>query len=693
MCGIAGVLGDPRHGPVPFETLRRMAAALRHRGPDGYGLYRDDRVGLAHTRLSILDLTGGAQPVHNEDRTVWVVFNGEIFNHEPLRDELAARGHRFESRSDTEVIVHAFEEWGASAWERFNGQFAFALWDDREHRLWLVRDRLGILPLFWMRHGDAIVFASEAKALFAGSGACVRFDPDGIDRVFSLWAAPAPATVFAGVRSVAPGTTISFDDDRRETSQTWWQPDIREPSDAPVRSLDDAADQLEELLSRAIRLRLAADVPVGAYLSGGLDSSVIADLARAADVGTLKTFSVRFDDPAFDETAEQRRMAELLGTEHHEIVCGDGEIRRGLPDVVWHCETPLLRTGPVPLHLLSGLVRTSGMKVVLTGEGADELFAGYSIFKEDKVRRFLARNPGSPARARLLSRIHPEVSTADRRASAMWMEFFRRGLSETGRPFYSHSLRWENTRWTAGFLSREVRREGAAAAAETDVERLLPAGWKSWSPLARAQVIEMATFLSPYLLASQGDRVAMGNGVEVRYPFLDPDVVEFASSLPDGMKLRGLRDKVALRRLASRRLPADVWDRPKKPYRAPATRAFFGAGPDDYVSELLSAGKIEEHGLVDPVAARRLIDKARRSGGVMGGEREEMALLGMLTLQILAEEFRNRFSERIESLRRRLDGAEPDVLVDRSVAAGSRPPAAGNQRTRQVAASLPKGNP
>jgi asparagine synthase (glutamine-hydrolysing) len=679
---------------VQFEALRRMAAALRHRGPDGHGLYRDDRVGLAHTRLSILDLTGGAQPVHNEDRTVWVVFNGEIFNHEPLRAELTARGHRFESRCDTEVIVHAFEEWGTSAWERFNGQFAFALWDDREHRLWLVRDRLGILPLFWMRHGDGIVFASEAKALYAGSGASPRFDPAGIDRVFSLWAAPAPGTVFAGVRSVPPGTAISFDDGRRESSETWWQPDIRETADAPVRSLDDAADRLEELLSRAIRTRLRADVPVGAYLSGGLDSSVIADLARTAEIGTLKTFSVRFEDPAFDETEAQRRMAALLGTEHHEIVCGDGEIRRGLPAVVWHSETPLLRTGPVPLHLLSGLVRDCGMKVVLTGEGADELLAGYSIFKEDKVRRFLARSPGSAARARLLSRIHPEVSTADRRASAMWMEFFRRGLSETARPFYSHSLRWENTRWAAGFLSEDVRRGAAADATESVVEALLPAGWRSWSPLARAQGIEMATFLSPYLLSSQGDRVAMGNGVEVRYPFLDPDVVAFCTALPDGMKLRGLRDKVALRRLASRRLPADVWDRPKQPYRAPATRAFFGKGPgDDYVSDLLSAPKIEEHGLVDPAASRRLVDKARRSGGVMGGEREEMALLGMLTLQILAEEFRNRFSERIETLRRRLDGAEPDVLVDRSGAAGERTSApAGSPRTRPVAASLPKGN-
>jgi asparagine synthase (glutamine-hydrolysing) len=220
----------------------------------------------------------------------------------------------------------------------------------------------------------------------------------------------------------------------------------------------------------------------------------------------------------------------------------------------------------------------------------------------------------------------------------------------------------------------------------------MPAGWKSWSPLARAQAIEMATFLSPYLLSSQGDRVAMGNGVEVRYPFLDPDVVEFCAALPDGMKLRGLRDKVVLRKLASRRLPADVWRRPKQPYRAPATTAFFGPGSDDYVRDLLSVASIEEHGLIDPVAARRLVDKAERTAGRMGGEREEMALLGMLTLQLLADQYRNRFAGRVEELRRRLDESEPDVFEDRCSASGERRPAAtGAPTPGSIATPLPKG--
>ncbi len=409
MCGLAGVLSEQRHGVVSFEVLRRMAAMLRHRGPDGYGLYRDDRIGLAHTRLSIVDLAGGAQPIHNEDRTVWVVFNGEIFNHVELRRELEARGHRFYTRSDTEVIVHGFEEWGAAAWEHFNGQFAFALWDDRERRLWLVRDPLGILPLHYARVDGRVVFASEAKALFATGYVPVRFDPHGIGEVFSLWSAPAPNTVFEGVQTVSPGTAVSFGERLHATTTAYWRPRIEESDGAPRRSLDAVADDLEQQLSRAVQLRLRADVPVGAYLSGGLDSSVIAHLALAAKIGTLQTFSVRFENPAFDETPEQRRMAALLGTEHHEILCGDSDIRAALPEVVWQAETPLLRTAPVPLFLLSGLVRECGMKVVLTGEGADELLAGYSIFKEDKIRRFWARSPDSTARPALLARLHPEV--------------------------------------------------------------------------------------------------------------------------------------------------------------------------------------------------------------------------------------------------------------------------------------------
>jgi asparagine synthase (glutamine-hydrolysing) len=333
------------------------------------------------------------------------------------------------------------------------------------------------------------------------------------------------------------------------------------------------------------------------------------------------------------------------------------------------------------------------MKVVLTGEGADEMLAGYSIFKEDRIRRFWAKRPDSKMRPALLARVHPYVGDAGRR-TGMWSEFYRRGLTETDHPFYSHRIRWENTAWSARFLAPDLRAGLRDPGAEAGVEHVLPPGWRGWRPLARAQAIETATFLSTYLLSSQGDRVAMGHGVEVRYPFLDPEVVDLCESLPDALKLRGLRDKVALRALAARHLPEDVWSRPKHPYRAPTTTALFGSdGGDGYVREMLSPERLAATGLVDAEAARPLVEKAVRSGGRMSGEREEMALLGVLTLQVLDDRFRGGLSREVERLAERLAGAAPDVLVDRAPAAPRAPAPVSAAHRSAPAAARPAVDP
>ncbi len=684
MCGIAGIMTAAADPPVELDQLRSMLAAIAHRGPDGHGLFRDERVGLGHARLSIVDLAGGFQPLTGEDRTVWLSFNGEIFNHVELRRDLTALGHRFATGTDSEVIVHAYEQYGERAWSMLNGQFAFALWDRRARRLWLVRDRVGILPLHWARAGGRVVFASEAKALFAGGLVDPALDPGGLAQVFTRWSAMAPTTVFAGVHAVRPGSALRFDAaDMSVIEQRWWQPDMAIDPRAATLSPEAAADELGDRLADAVRLRLRADVPVGAYLSGGLDSSVIGSLVRRVDASPLETFAVRFRDPAFDETAEQRRMAGLLATDHHEIVCGPDEIAGALADVVWHCEAPLLRTAPVPLYLLSGLVRDAGMKVVLTGEGADELLAGYSIFKEDRVRRFWARRPGSSMRPALFARLHPEVQAGGARSTDMWARFFGRDLTATDLPFYAHLVRWNNTAWTSRMLHPDLRAATGAGGAGGDrgapgvpgepgddatLLGEMPPGWASWDPLARAQWVEVATFLSPYLLAYQGDRVAMAHGVEVRYPFLDPDVVDFCAGLPPDHKLVGLHDKVALRRLASRTLPPEIWRRPKQPYRAPMTTALFGPAEPDYVSDLLSDASIDRLGLLEPRAARLLRDRARSRGGALPGEREEMALVGALTLQALGQAYLVEGAERASAARARFDaGPPPHVLVDLTV--------------------------
>jgi asparagine synthase (glutamine-hydrolysing) len=646
MCGLAGVLAGPRAQAPDADELRRMIAMLGHRGPDGYGLLRDGPLGLAHSRLSIVGLEGGFQPLANEDGTIWVSFNGEIFNHIELRRELVGRGHRFATATDTEVIVHAFEEWGPAAWTRFNGQFAFALWDGPARRLWLVRDRLGILPLHYALAGGSLVFASEVKALLAGGRLATRFDAGALARVFAHWTVAPYGSVFAGVQAVPPGTALAIDTDLKIEETRYWRPDFTVDPVLARLSLDEAAERLAERLETAVRLRLRADVPVGVYISGGLDSSVIAALARRCNPGNIHSFGIRFADPAFDETGPQRLVAAHLGTRHHEIVCGPQDIQAALPDVVWHCETPLLRTAPAPLFLLSRLVHDSGIRVVLSGEGADEWLAGYDIFKEDRIRRFWARQPDSAARPQLLERIHAHAALAGAKDNRLWQQFFRRGLADTGDDFHSHRIRWDNTAWALRLLSPDVRAAADLPAAEAAIAAFLPSGWRQWDDLSRAQMLEIDTFMSPYLLSSQGDRVAMAHGVEVRYPFLDPEVDSLCAALPGRLRMLGLRDKLALRRLAAPLLPAEIGQRPKRPYRAPTTSALFGTGAPDYVRELMSPEALGRSGLIDASAATRLVARAHERQGQMGGEREEMALVGLLTLQILHHAFVDDFPAR-----------------------------------------------
>ncbi|MBP2314937.1 asparagine synthase (glutamine-hydrolyzing) [Azospirillum soli] len=664
MCGVAGVLAGPRAEAPDLDELKRMIAMIGHRGPDGYGFYRDDRIGLAHARLSIVGLAGGFQPIHNEERTLWISFNGEIFNHVELRRDLEARGHRFYTQTDTEIIVHAFEEYGTATWAKLNGQFAIALWDAAKRELWLVRDRLGILPLFYARGGDHLAFASEVKALFGGGRIEPRFDAARLAQVFTHWSVTPHGSVFAGVHSVPPATAIRIDADLRLHEDRYWQPDMAGDPVLANISLDEAADRLEEKLLDAIRLRLRADVPVGVYISGGLDSSVIAALATKLDTTRMHSFGVRFADQAFDETPQQRLVAGHVGTEHHDILCGARDIQDALPDVIWHGEAPLVRTAPAPLFLLSRLVRDSGIRVVLSGEGADEWLAGYDIFKEDKVRRFWARQPNSMARPKLLARIHPFAAVNGQKDSPLWQAFWKRGMMETDDPFYAHRTRWTNTAWTQRLLAPDVRATANAEVFEAAVAAHLPAGWSRWSPLARTQWTEIAAFMSPYLLTSQGDRVAMANSIEVRYPFLDPEVDDLCSALPDRVKMLGLRDKLALRRLAARLLPEEIFHRPKRPYRAPMTTALFGAEAPAYVRDLLSEEALNRYGLVDAGAVGALAAKAHRSEGRMAGEREEMALVGVLTLQMLARNTLDELPSRAQAARVTLGSAPIHILED-----------------------------
>ncbi len=633
MCGIAGMLALRDAAAIDRGTLMSMITALRHRGPDGFGVLVGDGIGLAHARLSIIDLTTGDQPMGNEDGTIQTVFNGEIFNYVELRAELERCGHRFRTTSDTETIVHAYEEYGGECVSRLNGQFAIALWDGPRRRLVLARDRTGIRPLFFTEDRGRLVFASEIKALGPALGAPLALDPDGLAQVFTFWSTIGMQTVFRGVFSLPAGHYLVATRAGWQTARYWqWRP--AEP--ARVRSLEEAADQLRALLVDAVRLQLRADVPVGAYLSGGLDSSAIVSLAKSFTTTPMRTFSIAFEDDEYDESEHQQTMVRYLGTEHSTIRCRRRDIGEQFPAVVYHAETPILRTAPVPLMLLSELVRSMGYKVVLTGEGADEVFAGYDIFKEAKIRRFWARQPKSRFRGLLLRRLYPYLRTSPVSSRAFAESFFGLGLDAADAPFFAHEPRWSTTRRILNLLSPEWREQVTRADPVAGLRRLLPDDFAGWAPLARDQYVEAQTLLTGYLLASQGDRMAMANSVEGRFPFLDHRVIEFANALPPKFKLRGLTEKAVLRRSLVGLLPQEVIGRTKQPYRAPDSQSFFfDGGPLEFVAELLSPASLKRVGIFEPAAVARLVGKCQ-SGRVVGFA-DNMAFVGVLSTMLLDE--------------------------------------------------------
>ncbi len=642
MCGIAGFLGPPDAPAAMQATLERMIHTLHHRGPDGYGFHVDGGAGLAHARLAVIDLPTGAQPIANERGNVWTVFNGEIFNYRGLRAQLQRRGHRFATQSDTEVIVHLYEEHGDRFVEHLNGQFAIALWDGERQRLLLARDRCGVRPLYHVRAGGRLWFASEIKALLAVRPELARLDPHSLAQAFTFWGPIEPGSVFAGIASLPPGHLLAIERDGRETLHRYWDWSFPAPG-TPRRwaTPEQAAGELRELLTDAVRLRLQADVPLGAYLSGGLDSSAVVALMRAAGATATRTFSIAFDEAEFDESAQQQAMVRHLGCEHTTLRCTRRDIGAAFPRFVRHAEAPVLRTAGVPLMLLAQQVRASGYTVVLTGEGADEVFGGYDLFKEAKVRRFWARQPGSRFRPLLLGRLYGYLENSPVQHAALAQSFFGRGMEHLDRPIFAHVPRWTSSRHALRFLAPELR----AGLDDWDplawYEQRLPPAIAHWSPLARDQYVEAKTLLAAYLLPSQGDRPAMAHSIEGRFPFLDHRVIEFANALPAHWKIRGMTEKDVLRRALAGLLPEDIRTRTKQPYRAPDQSSFFVDGePLDYVAELLGAERIRAAGWFDAAAVGRLFDKCRHGRAI--GFADNQAFVGILSTMLVDEFFLRR---------------------------------------------------
>jgi len=663
MCGIAGIFNIDRNTPVVFSQLKKMVSAIYHRGPDECGFLIDGPFGMGMSRLSIIDIASGSQPVHNEDKSIWVVFNGEIYNYIELRKNLLEpKGHQFYTNSDTEAIVHLYEEFGPRFVEHLNGQFAISIWDCKKKRIVLARDRVGIRPLFYVRKNGSLYFSSEIKSIFAEGTITPRINSEGLAEVFTYWVNLPPQSTFEDVKELPPGH-LMICSEKQTVIEKYWSQEFTENNDFDRRPISEVAEDLREHINDAIKLRLRADVPVAAYLSGGIDSSVISSQVKRHHNNKLITFSVAFKDAAYDERQYQNEMVRHIGTNHFMKEVTAQDIAEQFIDVVWLAEKPMIRTAPAPLLSLSRMVRDKNIKVVLTGEGADEMFGGYNIFRENKVRRFWAKNPDSRWRPLLLGRLYPYILKSENAVNPFWQAFFKNHLTEVDSPLYSHLIRWDNTSKVKRLMNPKLRQlfnddqtySKALNYIEPDVEK--------WHPLNQAQYLETNLFMGGYLLSSQGDRMMMGNSVEGRFPFLDHRIIEFSSRIPPEYKIRGLNEKYILKESFKHILPPSITQRPKQPYRAPIAETFLSHDAPELIREVLTEDRLSQYGYFNPKSVGQLTRKMKAAGANTGAK-DDMALASVVSLQLLHYHFVEHFREH------RFKLAEKQTYVDLNKVSG-----------------------
>lgn len=600
MCGIVGQFHFDHAAHVRCAEIHGMLAPLRHRGPDGEGITTHGNVGLGHCRLSIIDVAGGAQPLGNEDGTVQVVFNGEIYNFPELRRGLLARGHVFRTRSDTEVIVHLYEEHGPDCVHHLDGMFAFALWDSVRQRLLLARDRVGIKPLYYARTSDRLCFASELKSILTVPGVPRDPDPAALQRFLALHYVAGDATLFRAIRKLPPGHLL-LATAGGVTLRPYW--DLTYTRARHDRPFDAVVGELQELLARTVRAHLLADVPVGVLLSGGLDSSAILSLAASAAGRPLHTYTVGFDGPGVvDERPYAREVAARFGARHHELSFTAEDFWRFLPAYGWHMEEPVCEPPAVALYYLTRRARQD-VKVLLSGEGGDEAFAGYPNYRHQlRLARLAA----------LLGPLSRPVGTAVAFAGDMLgHDRARRYGSALGRPLADHyfSRTASPASWFNRLRSQLLVPGGPAPAAPLAG---LPVPAPEWSLLDRMLYIDTKTWLPDDLLV-KADKMTMANSLELRVPLLDHHVLEFAASLPAHFKIQGRETKRVLKAACARLLPPAIVHRRKAGFPVPYDAWLRGPLAGRVRDTLLSARSLGR-GYFQPRAIERLLQAHARGG-------------------------------------------------------------------------------
>jgi asparagine synthase (glutamine-hydrolysing) len=607
MCGICGKLNFEKNAGVEPALIRAMMNAIWHRGPDDEGLYSVSEVGLGFRRLSIIDLNSGHQPLSNEDGTVWIVFNGEIYNYRELRTLLLSKGHVFKTQTDTEVIVHLYEEFGPRCLEKLRGMFAFAIWDENEKTLFLARDRVGIKPLYYYMSDDSLVFASEIKAILVDPAVRREVAPEVIDRFLTFLYLPGEQTLLKGISKLAPGHYLLVKDGRAEIRQYW---DLRfsKPSSGP--SFQDASDQLESLLAEAVQLHMIADVPVGVLLSGGVDSTAVLSYAAESTQKEINTFTVGFSDPGVvDERPYAKLAAEAFGSRHHDITISAADFAAFMPQYIWHMEEPVCEPPAIALYYVSKLAK-SYVKVLLSGEGGDEAFAGYSNYRNllwlERVKQALSPLNGAASWGLSFANSYLQSPRVAKYLPLMTARFPDYYFSRTSNP-YRYSGNGLGKLYSTDF-AQSIDREHSL-----EPVRRLQAHVQGQDTLDAMLYIDTKTWLPDDLLI-KADKMTMANSVELRVPLLDHKILEFAASLPSSFKVHGLTTKYLAKEALGKRVPKSILDRPKAGFPVPY-ESWLRNEMRDWVHGVLLDRTTTNRGYFATSAVRELLARNQVRGG------------------------------------------------------------------------------
>lgn len=631
MCGIVGFFNSDINPNARVDVLKDMMTRIVHRGPDEAGYFIDDQVAMGTVRLSIIDILKGSQPMSCENRRFWLSYNGEIYNYIELRDQLVALGYCFSTSSDTEVVLHAWRAWGKECLSRFNGAFAFAIYDRHERQLFLARDRFGKRPLFYSLYRGGLLFGSEMKAFLDVPDFHFQWDVAQVKSILAQWTPLPDQTGFKDIEQLPMGCVLSIvvgnHGKLNKDIETYSSLNFTSGVNNWLGDKRSALDAIRSGLKKSVELRMRSDVDVGVYLSGGLDSSIITDLCSNMTARQIHTFSVEFADQEFDESNNQKLVSDRLGTHHTALQIVGGDIVGHFPSAVYHAEVPVFRTAFVPMFLLSKTVKNRGIKVILSGEGADETFLGYNLFKDTLLRRDWHALSDADKLDRL-AKMYPYLAHYSNEHKVHMLGLYQQYTEERMKGLFSHEMRFQNGR----FAARLIKDEGDPFIPIMNLVQSTE-DYESFSSIERAQWLEFKTLLSGYLLSTQGERMGLAHGVENRCPFLDPNIVKLSNQI--NLKFDdGFDEKHMLKQAFKGILPDQIIQRNKQPYRAPDSYVFVD-NKADYIEALFHDGEMRKLDFINTKFAGALINKIFTQDKTKISTKENQAFVFLVSLILL----------------------------------------------------------